>query len=415
MVENKSGKIISVLDVGSYKVSCFIGMITPEHQLEILGIGYHPNRGMKNGEVIDKEKTEMAIRQAVDSAEQMIGRRIENVIISLNGLPCHSNTLLSEVAIKQNKPIDVEDIYRALQQQNFDHYIQDEDIIHCMPIHYSIDGGEGISDPRGLYGKRLGVGIHLVTAPSNMMKNLTNVIKTCHLNIQAKVVDAYAAGVACLVEDEKELGTLFIDMGGGSTSLSIFLNGYMVYYFTLPVGGMQITNDIARCLSTSLKEAERLKTLYGSCVISPSDDREFLKVKLLGDKFGYDDQDNYETIPRSMLIQIIQARVEEMLFLIQKYLAQEGVMDIGSRIVISGGASQLQGMRECVRSVFNKPVRLASPRLISGLADATAGPSFATPVGLLLYAFKENQYDFLEARKDEKSPLLSSIKKWFKI
>jgi cell division protein FtsA len=215
------------------------------------------------------------------------------------------------------------------------------------------------------------------------VRNLSTVIHRCHLDIEAHVVSAYASGLACLVDDERDLGVTCIDMGGGTTTLAVFQGGQLVYTDTIPVGGVHVTNDIARGLSTPLIHAERMKTLYGSALPSPSDDREILKVPLVGE----DEDGTTNQVPRSMLVQIIQPRLEETFELVRSRLEAGGFDKLaGRRVVLTGGATQMQGVRDLAAMVLDKQVRLGRPVGIVGLPEATSGPAFATCAGLLRYA-----------------------------
>ena len=224
---------------------------------------------------------------------------------------------------------------------------------------------------------------HLVSATQGPIRNLSTVVHRCHLDIESRVVSAYASGLACLVEDEKELGVTCIDMGGGTTTLAVFQGGHLVHTDTIPVGGVHVTNDIARGLSTPLVHAERMKTLYGSALPSPSDDREILKVPLVGE----DEDGATNQVPRSMLVQIIQPRLEETFELVRSHLEAGGFDKLaGRRVVLTGGAATMQGVRDLAGMVLDKQVRIGRPVGIQGLPEATAGPAFSTCAGLLRYA-----------------------------
>ncbi len=234
-----------------------------------------------------------------------------------------------------------------------------------------------------MYGDRLGVTVHQISAAAGPLRNLRTVVNRCHLDIEAYVTSPYASGLACLVEDEKDLGVTCIDMGGGTTSFAVFLEGHLVHTDIIAVGGMHVTNDIARGLSTPLAQAERMKTLYGSVIPSPSDDREVLKVPVVGE----DEDESANQIPRSILVQIIRPRLEETFELVRSQLESSGFDKIaGRRVVLTGGASQMQGVRELASAILDKQVRMGRPLGLNGLAESTGGPAFATCTGLLRYA-----------------------------
>lgn len=374
--------LIAALDVGSTKVCCFLARLQEDGHPRIVGIGHQVARGMRGGAVVDLEELEHSIRAAVDAAEDMAGERVKAVVVNLSGGAPGSTNVKVEVAMNGHA-VNEADIRRMLDHGRAHHESADRDLIHAIPVDYTIDGNEGIRDPRGMYGERLGVAIHVISAAIGPVRNLMTVVHRCHLDIEARVVSPFAAGLACLVEDEKELGVTCIDMGGGTTSIAVFVAGQLVHTDVIAVGGHHVTNDIARGLSTPLNYAERMKTLYGSAIPSPSDDREMLKVPLVGE----DEDAASNTVPRSMLIQIIQPRLEETLELVRSHLEKSGFDKMaGRRVVLTGGASQMQGVRDLAGLVLDKQVRLGRPVGLHGLPEATNGPAFSTCAGLIRYA-----------------------------
>jgi cell division protein FtsA len=374
--------LIAALDVGSTKVCCFLARVQDDGMPRIVGIGHQVARGMRAGAVVDLEELEHSIRAAVDAAEDMANERVRAVVVNLSGGTPGSTNVKVEVAMNGHA-VNEADIRRMLDHGRAHHENAERDLIHAIPVDYTIDGNEGIRDPRGMYGERLGVAIHVISAATGPVRNLMTVVHRCHLDIEARVVSPFAAGLACLVDDEKELGVTCIDMGGGTTSIAVFVAGQLVHTDVIPVGGHHVTNDIARGLSTPLSYAERMKTLYGSAIPSPSDDREMLKVPLVGE----DEDGASNQVPRSMLIQIIQPRLEETLELVRSHLEKSGFDKMaGRRVVLTGGASQMQGVRDLAGLVLDKQVRLGRPVGLHGLPESTNGPAFSTCAGLIRYA-----------------------------
>ena len=282
------------------------------------------------------------------------------------------------------REIDDADLYRVLSPEILAaNTPTDHEVIHSIPVGYSVDGNRGVRDPRGMFGERLGVNLHLVTAHASPVRNLRTVVDRCHLEIEGLVATPFASALASLVDDERQLGTTCIDMGGGVTSLAIYCDGELVHTDVIPLGGGHMTNDIARGLSTPLGSAERMKTLFGNVMPSPSDDAEMIQVPLIGE-----DRDGATTqVPRSLLVGIVRPRAEEILELVRDRLVKSGFdKAIGQRVVLTGGASQLSGLAELAADVLGRQVRLARPRGVEGLADAVSGPGFATSVGLIRYA-----------------------------
>lgn len=373
--------LIAGLDVGTTKVCCFIAR-AEEDGLRVLGIGHHRSQGLRGGCVVDMDEAEASIRAAVDAAEHMAGERIARVVVNISGGKPRSSNVEVEVAVDGHQIGDA-DVRRIIEHAQRQEITGERELVHCIPIGYTIDGSNGIRDPRGMYGGRLGVKIHLVAAQAGAARNLKLVVERCHLDVEATVVSPYASGIACLVDDEKELGVTCIDMGGGTTTVAVFEGGQAAHVACLAVGGQHVTGDIAKGLSTPVANAERLKTLYGSAIASPSDAREILKVPLVGET----DEATANQVPRSMLVQIIQPRIEETFEMVRHHLEANGAAkNSGRLVVLTGGASQLQSVREAAAMILDKQVRLGRPIGIRGLAEATGGPAFATCAGLLRHA-----------------------------
>ncbi len=376
--------LIAALDVGSTKVCCFVARPEPGGA-RVVGIGHQVSRGMRAGAVIDMETAETAIRAAVDTAERMAGETVHRVYVNLTGGRPHSQLVGVEMAIAGHQISDG-DIRRVLNQAQARTDLGDRQVIHAVPTGYSIDGSRGIHDPRGMYGARLGVNLHIVAASTGPLQNLKVVVERCHLEVADFVVSPYAAALSTLVEDEKDLGVTLLDMGGGTTSIAVFYDGALVHADVVPVGGAHVTNDIARGLSTPMADAERMKTLYGSAIVGPADEREMVSVPQIGEA----GEDSVQQIPRSMLIGIIQPRIEETLELVRDRLKASNADRLaGRRLVLVGGASLLTGVRELAARVLDKQVRIGRPLRVHGLADATGGPAFAGCAGLLAYAMRK--------------------------
>ena len=375
--------LIAALDVGTTKIACFIARHDEEKGLKVIGIGHQVSRGLRTGVIVNMDDTEAAIRSTVAAAEEMAGENISHVIVNLSCGAPQSKLIAYEVSIAGHMIGDADlrrivDPKAAIQDQ-----APDRELIHAIPVGYSIDGNRGVSDPRGMYGERLGVNMHTITAAAGAVRNYTTCISRCHLEMDAKVISPYASALACLVDDETSLGVTLIDMGGGTTSIAVFFDGELVHTDAIPVGGQHVTSDIARGLSTPLSHAERMKTLYGNAMPSQSDDREIIKVPLIGEE-GEEDANQ---IPRSMLVSIIRPRLEETFEMVRARLEAAGFDKVaGRRAVLTGGASQISGVRELAGKILDKQVRIGRPRPVEGLAEAVAGPAFGTCVGLLHYA-----------------------------
>jgi cell division protein FtsA len=381
---NRTG-LITALDVGTTKVACFIARPLENGAAEVIGVGHQVSKGIKNGNIVDMVAVEDSIRTTVEAAEQMAGENVRDVVLCVSGGVPKSKLISFDVAISGHEISDV-DLKRALDPTwLYSQQVDDRQIIHTVPVAYSIDGNPGVKDPRGMYGEKLGVNMHVITASAGALRNITACVNRCHLDVESQVVAPYAAGLACLVEDEKELGVISIDMGGGTTDISVFFDGEVVYTDSVPLGGNHVTNDIARGLSTPVAYAERMKTLYGSAVPSPSDDQEVIKVPLVGEE-----NDGENQISRSMLVGIIRPRIEEIYELVREKLEPTGFEKAGARrVVLTGGASQLTGVRELAAEMMDKQVRLGRPNYVKGLAESVNGPAFSAPAGLIQVILKQ--------------------------
>lgn len=381
------GSLLAALDIGSSKIACFIGrVVDDEGTFEVLGVGHHASKGVKNGAITDLEAAEAAIRQTVHAAENMAadvmkGYPLREVIVNLPGVHAMSHGHTADVQVLGHEVTD-NDVRRALVKAQDEVVGEDYELIHTIPVGYRIDGHDGIREPCGMYGQDMGVDIHLVTGDLGSLRNIGTCIERSHLDITAFCTSAYAAGLASLVEDEMDLGCTVIDMGGGVTSVAVFQQGMMIYGDAIPIGGQHVTSDIAKGLTTSMNDAERLKGLYGSAMASSMDESELIDVPRLGEE----EHNAPNHVPRSLLIGIIQPRVEEIFELVRARLNDSGLGPaLGRRVVLTGGASQLAGLRELSQHVLDKQVRLGKPIRLSGLPDAVSGPAFATTAGLLTY------------------------------
>jgi len=375
---------IGIVDIGSSKVCCFIAR-NHEREPQIVGIGHQLSRGVKNGIIVDIEAASQSILAAAHAAEQMAGETLPDVVVNLSGGFNASRLIKSEIGLNGREITDA-DMRRVLDHGHMLKEPAERQVIHSIPVGFSVDQSRGIRDPRGMYGQKLGVNMHVVTAQAGAVRNLATCIGRCHLDIAGVVVSPYAAGLAALVEDETELGVTVVDMGGGTTSIAVFFDGNLVFADTVPVGGSHVTNDIARGLSTPLVHAERMKTLYGSAIASASDERETITVPQVGEE----DETQANHVPKSLLVGIISPRLEETFELVRDRLEQSGFDKIaGRRVVLTGGACQLPGTRELAGLILDKQIRIGRPLRIEGLAEATGGPAFATSAGLVHFALSE--------------------------
>jgi len=378
--------VVAALDIGTTKICSFIAkldaMEPPRRMpLRVIGVGHQVSLGMRKGTVVDLDRVEDGVRAAVEMAETMAGTTIREVVVNLSAGQLSSDSF--QIASRINGHAVSDDmLVNLLATSRLKYQPEGRTVVHAIPTTYAIDGNWGVRDPRGMFGDELKVRMHMITATRAAVRNLALAIERCHLELMGLVASPFASGLACLVDDEMDLGTVCLDMGGGTTTFAVFAEGTCMLVDAVPLGGVQVTNDIARGLSTSVASAERLKTLYGSCLASATDDREMIDVPQVGEE--HDRSPNH--IPRSLLTGIIQPRLEEILELVRDRLRQKDYDRYASkRVVLTGGASQLTGVRELTARILERHVRLARPMGLLGLADAAGGPAFSTCAGLLSY------------------------------
>ncbi len=370
-----------VLDVGSTKVTCLIGRVDGDGKLRVLGVGMRQSRGVRAGGITDLDAAEQAVRGAVGDAEIQADHRLRSVVVNLTcGAP--ESRLVGVQWPVGGRPVTEADVRRVVQEGRARAAAEGRETIHALPLGFAADGTLGVADPRGLHCDMLSARLHMVDAAATALRNLETAVLRCELYIAELVSAPLASGLSSLVEDERQLGATVIDMGGGTTGIGVWSEGNLLHTAQLAVGGSHVTNDLARVLSTSVADAERLKTVYGNAEGSPDDEREILSVPLVGEE-----ERHFSKIPRSQLVDVIRPRLEETFELVRERLDGAGMArEVGTRVVLTGGASQLAGAREMAGRVLDRQVRLGRPLPLRGLADDLSGPGFATAAGLLTWA-----------------------------
>ena len=414
--------ILSVLDIGTSKIVCLIARLQPiessemlrgrTHRCRILGIGHQRSRGIKSGTVVDMEAAEGAIRLAVDAAERMAGVQVQSVIVNMTGGKLASQFFDAKIAVGGHAVSDSE-VHRVLEACHAS-VEPGRSALHSLPTGFSLGIANEIRDPRGLIGDELGAAMHVVSTDSVAARNLMLAIERCHLAVETVVATPYASGLSALVDDEAELGTALIDIGGGTTSVALFADGNLTHVDAFAVGGRHITMDLARGLNIPLADAERLKTLHGTCITATSEDRETIAVTQVGE-----DGDHATHLPRSQLTRIIRPRVEEILELVRDRLKSAGFAShSGRRLVLTGGSSQLVGLPEAAKSIISGQVRIGRPLGIQGLPESAKGPGFAAAVGLLVYPQVSGIEHFRPGAKATNEPTndnyISRVGRWLK-
>ncbi len=375
-----------VLDIGSTKIACVIGRMESDGSLRVLGSGFTRSRGVRGGGITDLDEAERAIRAAVAMAEEMADHRLRSVTVNLS---CgHPESRLFNVQWPVGgRQVSEADVRRVIAEGRARAVTEGRETIHSLPVTFSVDETAGVSDPRGHHCEILSARLHVVDALSMALRNLGAAVGKCDLEISEAVSAPFAAGLSCLVEDERELGATVIDMGGGTTSLAVFADGQLLHTAQVPIGGQHVTRDLATILSTPIDNAERVKTLYGNAQACQDDEREILAVQQIGEE-----DHQFAKIPRSMVIGVIRPRLEETFEMIRDRLDSAGLGRAGAgRVVLTGGASQLVAVRDLAHRILERPVRLGRPAPLRGLAEAASGPAFATACGLLSWAAGEGR------------------------
>ncbi len=382
--------IVTVLDVGSSKVCCMIAKLKPNegsqllkgrtHQIRVIGIGHQKSQGIKSGVIVDLNRAEQAIRLAVDAAERMAGLTVDSLIVNLSAGRLRSETFSAAINLGGHE-VEAADVKRVLAAGAKQALKAQRQVVHSLPVAFSLDAERGVRDPRGMMGDTLGVDMHVLTGDAAPLRNLELCINRSHLSVERMVATSYASGLSVLVDDELEMGAACIDMGGGTTTISVFSDGRFVHADALAVGGNHVTLDLAKGLSTRLDDAERLKVMHGSALPGGADDRDVVSVQPIGDE-----SDMAVQVPRAAMTRIIRARIEETLEMLRDRLNASGYGNVvGKRVILTGGASQLGGLPEAARRVIGRSVRIGRPLGVAGLPEAAKGPAFATAVGLLIY------------------------------
>lgn len=383
-------EIVSVLDIGSTKILCLIARLHPcaemdvlperTHAIEILGYGYQQSQGVKAGNIVDMGHVERGIRLAVDAAERMAGLTIESLIVTVGCGRLKSVCFPAEIALG-GRAVTRGDLQRVILASQSQALPPERVPLHTLPVSYALDAMGGLANPYGMVGEKLSVDLHVVSAELSPLRNLERVLNQADLQVAAMVAAPYASGLSTLVGDESQLGAICIDLGGGTTSLSVFYEGNLLHVDALALGGKNITQDVARSLSIDLHEAERIKTLYGS-VLPSTDLQNGSEIPLRFQR----ELGEGERIPYAFLSQIISARFEEIFEVLRDRLNHGGFSGfIGRGVVLTGGGSQTAGLSELVRRLLGRHVRLGRPAGVSKLSDSIRGPASAAAVGLLVY------------------------------
>jgi cell division protein FtsA len=403
--ENK--KLIVGLDIGTSKIAAIVAEITPDGGFEIIGMGSHPSRGLKKGVVVNIETTVSAIQRALEEAELMADCKIREVYTGIAGSHIKSFNSQGMVAIK-DKEVAQTDIERVIDTAKAVQIPNDQQILHILNQEFVIDGQEDVREPLGMSGVRLEVKVHIVTGAVSAAQNIIKCVRRCGLEVSDLILQPLASVMAVISEDEKELGVCLMDIGGGTTDMTVFTHGAIRHTAVIPIAGDQITNDIAMALRTPTKDAEEIKEQYGCALSQLADPQEMVDVPGLGDRGS-------RQLSRKTLAEVIEPRVEELYSLVQSELRRSGYEELlSSGIVITGGSSVTRGMVELGEEIFHMPVRVGKPSYSGGLAEVVRHPRYSTAVGLVLAGIQQHRNrELARLKAGTFQQVTERMKSWF--
>jgi cell division protein FtsA len=374
--------LIVGLDIGTSKVVAIVCEVMEGQQVEVIGIGTHPSRGLKKGVVVNIESTVQSIQRAVEEAELMAGCEIHSVYAGIAGSHIRSMNSHGIVAIRDDE-VTASDVERVIDAARAVAIPADQKILHILPQEFIIDKQEGIKEPIGMSGVRLEAKVHMVTGAVSAAQNIIKCVRRCGLDVDDVILEQLASSLSVLTDDEKELGVCLVDIGGGTTDIAVFTDGSIRHTAVIPIAGDQVTNDIAVALRTPTQFAEEIKIKYGCALTQLANPEETIEVPGVGDRPP-------RRLVRQTLAEVIEPRYEELFSLIQAELRRSGFEDlIAAGVVMTGGSSKMEGVIELAEEIFHMPVRLGLPQHIGGLVDVVRNPIHATGVGLLLYGYQQ--------------------------
>lgn len=384
MAKKPDKDLIVALDIGTSKIAALVAEVTSDDNIEVVGFGSHPSRGLKRGVVVNIESTVQSIQRALEEAELMAGCDIHSAYAGIAGSHIRSMNSHGIVAIRDREVIQT-DVDRVIEAAKAVAIPADQRILHILPQEFIIDNQEGVREPVGMSGVRLEAKVHIVTGAVSAAQNITKCIRRCGLQVGDIILEQLASSHSVLTEDEKELGVCMIDIGGGTTDIAVFTEGSIRYTTVIPIAGDHVTNDVAVALRTPTQYAEQIKIKYGSVLPQSVDAAELIKVPSVAKRPP-------KQVHKKALAQVINARYEELYSLALAELRRNGFEDlIAAGVVLTGGASRVSGAIELAETIFRMPVRIGVPQNVNGLMDVRDNPIFATGVGLLIHGQQQRQ------------------------
>ncbi len=379
MVRKAEKNLIVGLDIGTSKVVAIVGELKGNgDQVEVIGIGHHPSRGLKKGVVVNIESTVQSIQRAVEEAELMAGCEIHSVFAGIAGSHVRSLNSHGIVAIR-DKEVAPGDVERVIDAARAVAIPADQRILHILPQEFIVDDQDGIREPIGMSGVRLEAKVHMVTGAASAVQNIIKCVRRCGLEVDDVILEQLASSYSVATDDEKDLGVCLVDVGGGTTDIAVFIDGAIRHTAVIPIAGDQVTNDIAVALRTPTHHAEEIKIKYACALPQLTSSDETIEVPSVGDRPA-------RRLARQTLAEVVEPRYEELFSLVQAELRRSGFEDmIAAGLVITGGSARMEGAVELAEEVFHMPVRLGMPQHVQGLSDVVRNPVYATGVGLLIF------------------------------
>ena len=406
MVKKPDKSLLVGLDIGTSKVAAIVGEVSLEGDIEIIGVGSHPSRGIKKGVVVNIESTVQSIQRAVEEAELMAGCEIHSVYAGIAGSHIGSLNSHGIVAIRDSE-VTGADVDRVIDAARAVAIPADQRILHILPQEFVIDRQEGIREPIGMSGVRLEARVHMVTGAVSAAQNIIKCIRRCGLEVDDIILQQLASSYAVLTDDEKDLGVCLCDIGGGTTDIAVFVHGAIHHSSVIPIAGDQVTNDIAVALRTPTHHAEDIKIKYACALTQLANPDETIEVPSVGDRPA-------RRLVRQTLAEVVEPRYEELFNLVLAELKRSGFEEmIAAGVVLTGGGAKMEGAIDLAEEIFHMPVRLGSPQYVSGLGDVVRKPIYSTGVGLLLFGNHADERRSQRTRFDSKSGTWERMKNWF--
>lgn len=405
MAKKPNKDLVVGIDIGTTKVVAIVGEVSAGGKINIIGLGSHPSQGLKRGVVVNIDSTVQSIQRAVEDAEVMSGCQIYSAYTGIAGSHIHSINSHGIVAIR-DREVSQMDVDRVIDAAKAVAIPSDQKILHILPQEFIIDNQDSIREPIGMSGVRLEAKVHIVTGAVSAAQNIVKCLKRCGLTASDIVLEQFASSQSILNEDEKELGVCMVDIGGGTTDIAIFTEGSIRHTAVIPIAGDQVTNDIAIALRIPARNAEDIKIKYACALQDIADTNHLIDVPMLGDRNRH--------LSKRALAEVVEARYEELFSLVADEIRRSGLQNsITAGLVLTGGASKVEGAIDLAERVFKIPVRLGAPHTVTGMSNVLNNPVYATGVGLLMYGLQQRDLNRDGLQQPNLKSLWGRMKSWF--